>query len=80
VAETARALGEARAALAASLSLQEGPARPPPSYPGGLSMLPIEAPADDVMPWLLRRLQVLAHDAQCVQAAANEAIAKARRR
>jgi len=80
VAETARALGEARVSLAASLSLQEGPPGPSPSYPGGLSMLPIEAPADDVMPWLLRRLQVLAHDARCVQAAANEAVAKARRR
>jgi uncharacterized membrane protein YccC len=71
------ALDAAAASLAASLSLSATSPATPAEAPGGLSTMPVDAPARDVLPWLLRRLDVLAHDAQCVAGAARTAIARA---
>jgi uncharacterized membrane protein YccC len=71
----ATALKEADAALSACLSLRE-----PAMATGGdmdpeeLSLLPMQAPAEDVTPWLMRRLQVLIHDARRIRDAAAAAV------
>lgn len=69
------ALAQAGAALARSLSLQpaEAPAADAPSS------LPQAPPADDIVPWLERRLQLLAQDAWCIHRAAQQALASVRR-
>ncbi len=71
----AAALKEADAALSACLSLRE-----PAMAAGGnmdpeeLSLLPMQAPAEDVTPWLMRRLQVLIQDARRIRDAAAAAV------
>ncbi|KQV78326.1 FUSC family membrane protein [Rhizobacter sp. Root1221] len=76
----AAALAATAASVAASLALHDTPpAAVPDDAAGGLSMLPMEAPARDVMPWLLRRLHVLETDARRIQQAANEALVKVAR-
>lgn len=77
----AEALAATAASVAASLALHDTPlASVPDDAADGLSMLPVEAPARDVMPWLLRRLHVLETDARRIQQAASEALGKAARR
>ena len=42
-----------------------------------LSQLPAGAPTENILPWLLRRLQMLTHDARLIRVAAAEALSKA---
>ena len=44
--------------------------------PEELSLLPDGKPAENILPWLLRRLQVLTHDARHIRIAATAALAK----
>jgi hypothetical protein len=41
----------------------------------GLALVPAASPADDILPWLLRRLQLLAQDAAQARRAAASALA-----
>jgi uncharacterized membrane protein YccC len=77
VAGLAQELADTRAVLAVAL----GPAVPPsgatgaapaaePADAADLSRLPLEPPTEQIVPWLLRRLQVLRHDAQRIRSAA----------
>ena len=71
----ASALGHASAAVAACLSLSDSaPPRADDIDPEALSTLPAQAPANDAMPWFVRRLQVLVHEAQQIRAAALGAL------
>jgi uncharacterized membrane protein YccC len=78
------ALGETRAALATTLAWRAPGVAAPAAAPGtvadpaDLSRLPLEPPTEQIVPWLLRRLQVLRHDAQKVCAAAGAALARPR--
>ncbi len=76
-ASAVQALTEAHTVLAALLDRS---APVPPALgaadPGELSMLPMEASADDVLPWLQRRLQVLVHDARMMREADMAAMDK----
>jgi len=73
------ALREAGVALASSLSL-----KPVQSDDTGqeeidaeaLSRLPHEAPGENILPWLERRLQLLALDGRRIRGAAQQALAK----
>lgn len=67
----ASALRQASAAVAACLSLADSaPPMADDIDPEALSMLPAQAPALDAMPWFVRRLQVLVHEAQQIRVAA----------
>ena len=74
-AAAAAALHEADAALSGCLNLQS-PVLADRGLvdPEELSLLPTQAPAQDVMPWLRRRLQVLVHDAARIHDAAVGAL------
>lgn len=72
----APAIEKAVAAVGTSLSLDGADIPAPAERPGGLSTMPVDAPARDVLPWLLRRLDVLAHDAGCIAAATRDALAR----
>jgi len=78
------ALGETRGALASTLAWRApgaasaGEAAAVLADPADLSRLPLESPTEQIVPWLLRRLQVLRHDAQKVCVAAGAALAHAR--
>ena len=72
----APALQQTYAALSASFDLQarsDGDGMD--GNPEELASLPVDPPARDVMPWLLRRLQVLVHDALRIRRAAASALA-----
>ena len=74
-------VGEALRATHAELSTRLDPKQraddlPPAAMPLGLESLPAEPPLNDPVPWLLRRLQVAAHDAQQACGAARAAVAR----
>lgn len=71
--EAIGALREAGRALQESL----GAGVPAAGVPGvpGLELLPAEPPAEDLLPWLLRRLQVAAAEGPAIARAANAALA-----
>ncbi|MDE2146608.1 MAG: FUSC family protein [Burkholderiales bacterium] len=92
-AATLQALQRAQAALRECLQLPPAaPAAPPlavappgpddpaapPAGPDDLAVLPAEAPSEDLMPWLQRRLQGLQRDARLVRSAAATALAQVR--
>lgn len=62
--EVARAVQEARAALAAALSTSPGAASPEAPDDGDTpdALVPLEPPDRHLVPWLLRRVQVAVHD------------------
>ena len=71
----AAALRQASAAMAACLNLSgSAPPMAEDIDPEASLMLPAQAPADDALPWFVRRLQVLAHAAQQVRVAALGAL------
>jgi uncharacterized membrane protein YccC len=76
----ATALQQAAQTLGTCLDLKSAA---PPHTPndeadaGLLQELPAEAPADNILPWLERRLQWLAHDGRRIHAAARRALAPA---
>ena len=76
---TTAALHAAGLALSASLSLSVAdPASADASADGvdpeELSLLPARAPESDITPWLVRRLNVLVHDARHIRQAAQRAL------
>jgi uncharacterized membrane protein YccC len=74
-----QALAEARQALDASLDLATSGAAPvDAASTEELVLLPMQAPAQDAVPWLLRRLQLLAQDARRIREAAASALARVR--
>lgn len=75
----AQALAQTAAALTGCLSLtnQNGWAAAADEA-DALLQLPAQPPAQDILPWLLRRLALLVHDAQHIRAAAMAALAAAR--
>jgi hypothetical protein len=77
----AQALAEARQALDDSLDLAtSGAATVDGASAEELALLPMQAPAQDAVPWLLRRLQLLAQDARRIREAAASALASVRAR
>ncbi|MDE2082793.1 MAG: FUSC family protein [Burkholderiales bacterium] len=76
-AATAQALQQAQTALRRSLDLRQPIAGPVPprvdTGPDDLRVLPAQAPSEDLMPWLQRRLQGLQRDALLIRAAAAAA-------
>jgi len=73
------ALAQAQATLACCLT----PGATAPTMAGDpdqLTRLPSAPAAEDIMPWLLRRLALLVHDAHRIRATADAALAAARRR
>ncbi len=82
------ALGETRGALTATLAWREpggtaatkaAPAMAADAAdPADLSRLPQEPPTEQIVPWLLRRLQVLRFDARQIHTAARTALARSR--
>ena len=71
----ASALRQASGAVTACLGLSDSaPPMADAIDPEALSMLPAQAPALDAMPWFVRRLQVLVHEAQQVRTAALAAL------
>jgi len=71
----ASALRHASAAVATCLNLSDSaPPMADDIDPEALSMLPSQAPALDAMPWFVRRLQVLVHEAQQIRVAALAAV------
>ena len=75
------ALAEAQRRLARALDLKAQAAGSPlAAEPGDSAPLPAEAPGTAVLPWLLRRLQMMQHDAQQIRSAAVTVIAEARLR
>jgi uncharacterized membrane protein YccC len=84
VAGLAEVLADTRAVLAVALGpavLPSGDTNTSPAAEAAdaadLSRLPLEPPAEQIVPWLLRRLQVLRHDAQRIRTAAGAARAAA---
>jgi uncharacterized membrane protein YccC len=74
------ALQRAGVVLAASLDLKQPlPDAGQAADAGELSRLPPEAPAENILPWLERRLQLLVHDGSQVRNAALQALAAERR-
>ncbi|MBC7727431.1 MAG: hypothetical protein H7242_07410 [Microbacteriaceae bacterium] len=73
----AQTLTEAHAVVAALLD-HSAPLDPAlgRADPGDLSLLPMDGAANDLMPWLQRRLQVLVHDARMMREADIAAMAK----
>ncbi len=72
----ASALRPVSAAVGACLSLLDSvPPMADDIDPEALALLPAQAPALDAMPWFVRRLQVLVHEARQVRAAALAALA-----
>ncbi len=71
-----QALHDAQKSLGLCLRLQAVPLAAGVD-PEELARLPAQAPADNIMPWLLRRLALLVHDAQRIHGAAAAALAKA---
>jgi uncharacterized membrane protein YccC len=71
--EAAAALQAADAALNAALT-SSAPADPAPVEAPGLELLPAEPPAQSILPWLLRRLQVTVHDGNEVARAARRVL------
>jgi uncharacterized membrane protein YccC len=71
--EAAAALRAADAALNIALT-SKGPADASPAEEPGLELLPAEPPAQSILPWLLRRLQVTVHDGNEVARAARSAL------
>jgi len=70
------ALAQARAQLAATLATTPAAAAPQGTAAAhGLALVPAASPADDILPWLLRRLQLLAQDAAQARRAAASALA-----
>lgn len=70
-------LAAAAAALKTALSLQGPASMPAPRAAAhGLDLLPLEAPEQNLMPWLLRRLQVLVIDGAAVERSAAAALAR----
>lgn len=63
--EAAAALAQAQAALARCLTLSAAAPAVAPDLED-LMQLPPAPPAEDILPWLLRRLALLVHDAHCV--------------
>ena len=75
------ALADAQRRLASALDLKAPTAgSPPAAEPGDSAPLPAEAPGTAVLPWLLRRLQMMQRDAQQIRRAAATVIAEARLR
>lgn len=74
--EAIGALREAGRALQASLDTGV-PGTDLPDLPGlpGLELLPAEPPAEDLLPWLLRRLEVAAAEGPAIARAASAALA-----
>ena len=79
------ALGETRGALASTLAWRAPGVAASRSTlaasvadPADLSRLPLEPPTEQIVPWLLRRLQVLRHDAQQICSATGAALARSR--
>jgi uncharacterized membrane protein YccC len=68
--EAAAALQAADAALNAALT-SSAPVDSAPAEAPGLELLPAEPPAQTILPWLLRRLQVTVHDGNEVARAAR---------
>jgi len=75
----AQALAQTAAALSECLSLtnQSAPAATADAT-GTLPELPAQPPAQDILPWLLRRLALLLQDARHIRAAAAAALAATR--
>jgi hypothetical protein len=71
--QAAAALQAADAALNAALT-STAPADPAPVEAPGLELLPAEPPAQSILPWLLRRLQVTVHDGNEVARAARRVL------
>lgn len=67
--QAAAALAQTQARLARCLTLGAGAADAPRDL-DELAQLPLAPPAEDILPWLLRRLALLAHDAQRIHDAA----------
>ncbi|MEP7064281.1 MAG: FUSC family membrane protein [Betaproteobacteria bacterium] len=70
-------LRDAHASLSTYLDL--GSAAAPLSdaeVPPGLDLLPANPPADDLMPWLARRLRLMIHDAARMRAAADPGVTR----
>ena len=77
--EATAALQQAAGSLAESLSLN--PPRPgarPDAEAAAPTELPPEAPGENILPWLRRRLQLLAADGWCIHDAARRALAPPR--
>jgi uncharacterized membrane protein YccC len=73
---SSEALQAAEASLQRSLALEEAASAEPPVEPA--RALPEEAPAQDPLPWLQRRLQVTTHDGYRVGLAARTLLGKVR--
>ena len=76
--QAAAALHEAAQALARGLDLKQPVSTSQAGAAGDtLEVLPAEAPADNILPWLHRRLQWLVLDGERIRAAAERALAPA---
>ncbi len=75
----AQALLDAGSALGRCLDLRDagGAALPPDPQPA-LAGVPAQAPADNILPWLLRRLALLVQDGRNIRAAAAAALGQPR--
>jgi len=83
-AAAATALADTQAALARCLSLKAGAAAAPAGSTATadideLARLPADPPAEHILPWLLRRLALLVHDAQRIHDSAEIALRAVRR-
>ena len=70
------ALRQAGQALASSLNLKSPQPDSGPDETEALSPLPQEAPAENILPWFERRLQLLAYDGRRIRSAALQALSK----
>ncbi|MDE2399362.1 MAG: hypothetical protein KGM91_28300, partial [Burkholderiales bacterium] len=74
VAGSEAALRETAQVLADALDLARPDPAPGDEFDPTVVLLPMEAPAEDFKPWLLRRLQLLRRDARRIRAAAQRTL------